>query len=109
MMKKSFFLIAILAFVSMAFASAKKYEISLNSRVKAGTVELAAGTYKLQVEGDKATFTDAKNKSVTVTVKVSTGAAKFSATAVEATTKSGEDQIEAIDLGGTNTKVEFSY
>jgi hypothetical protein len=111
MMKKSLLLIAILSFgfVGLANASTKKFEISLTARSKAGTAELAPGVYKVLVDGDKATFTDAKNKSVTVTVKLTTGKSKFAATAVEASQKSGEDEIDAIDLGGTNTKVEFTY
>ena len=106
-MKKSLFLIGVLTLASLAFAGTKKYDISLTTSAKVGSVTLAKGTYKFQLEGDKATFTDANNKSVTVPVKLETSPMKFSATSVEASTKAGEETIEAIDLGGTTTKVEF--
>ncbi|HUA59241.1 MAG TPA: hypothetical protein VML19_10835 [Verrucomicrobiae bacterium] len=106
-MKKSLLFIAVLSLAS--FAAPKKYNISLTAPAKAGVVELAPGSYKVQVDGDKVLFTDAKNKTVTVPVKVETQKAKFHETAVESSSKSGQEQIDAIDLGGTNTKVAISY
>jgi len=108
-MKKTLFLSAVLCLSTFAFAGTKKYEISLATPAKAGSVELAPGNYKVQVDGDKAIFTDSRNKSFTVPVKVETEKMKFNSTAVESGEKSGQQVIEAIDLGGTNTKVEFSY
>ena len=107
-MKKSLFALAVLSLATFAFAGTKKYDISLTTPTKAGSVELAPGNYKVQVKGDQATFTDSKNKSVSVPVKVETAKAKFNATAVESSEKSGQQIIEAIDLGGTTTKVEFA-
>jgi hypothetical protein len=100
-------LVGVLSLSCLAFAGTKKYDISLTVASKVGTVKLAPGAYKMQIDGDKATFTDARNKSITVPVKLETSPTKFSATAVEASNKSGEDTIEAIDLAGTTTKVEF--
>jgi hypothetical protein len=106
-MKKSVFLIALLSLSSLVFAGAKKYSVSFSTATQAGSVKLAPGNYTLQLDGDKAIFTDSKNKSVTVPVKVTTSTTKFQATAVEASSKAGEDKIDAIDLAGTTTKVEF--
>jgi hypothetical protein len=106
-MKKSLLLIGVLSLSSLAFAGTKKYDISLSVASKVGTVKLAPGAYKMQIDGDKAIFTDAKNKTVTVPVKLETSPTKFSATSVEASSKGGEETIEAIDLAGTTTKVEF--
>ena len=109
MTKKTVFLIGVLSLASLAFAGAKKYNVSLAVSTQAGTAKLAPGLYTLQLEGDKAIFTDSKDKSVTVPVKVTTSPKKFQYTAVEASTKSGNDEIDAIDLAGTTTKVEFTY
>ena len=109
MTKKSVFLIGVLSLTTLAFAGAKKYDVSLAVSTQAGAAKLAPGLYKLQLEGDKAIFTDSKNKSITVPVKVTTSPTKFQYTAVEASTKAGADEIDAIDLAGTATKVEFSY
>ncbi len=105
-MKKTLLLVA--AFSLLAVAAPKKYQISLRTPAKAGSAQLAAGDYSVRLEGDKVVFTDARNKTVTVPVKVATEKAKFHETAVESSGKAGQEVIEAIDLGGTNTKVEFS-
>jgi hypothetical protein len=109
MTKKAVFLIGVLSLASLAVAGAKKYDVSLDASTQAGAVKLAPGLYKLQLQGDKAIFTDSKNKSITVPVKVTTSPTKFEYTAVEASTKGGSDEIDAISLGGTTTKVEFTY
>jgi hypothetical protein len=106
-MKKSLLLIGVLSLASIGFAGAKKYDISLSTASKVGSVTLAPGSYKLQVEGDKAVFTDSRNKTITVPVKLETSATKFGQTSVEASNKTGQEVIEAIDLAGTTTKVEF--
>jgi hypothetical protein len=108
MMKKSLFVVA-LSLAALAIASPKKYTISLVAPAKAGNVTLAAGQYKVEVDGDKAVFIDAKNKTVSVPVKLETEKLKFNSTAVESSEKSGQQVIDAIDLGGTNTKVEFTF
>jgi hypothetical protein len=107
-MKKTVLLLAALS-LAVAFAGPKKYNISLATPTKAGSAQLAPGNYSVQVEGDKVVFTDSKNKTVAVPVKVETEKAKFNQTAVESSEKAGQAVMDAIDLGGTNTKVEFSY
>ena len=70
--------------------------------------ELKAGEYKLKVEGSQATFTDQDSKSITVAVKIENVARKFAATTVETTSAPGDmDNITAIDLAGSTTKLEF--
>jgi hypothetical protein len=62
----------------------------------------------MHVEGDKAIFTDAKLKSVSVPMKLENGTGKkFEFTSVEATHKDGGDAIKLIHLGGSTTTVEF--
>jgi len=108
-MKKSVLSVAVFSLAMAGFAGAKKYDISLTAPAKAGNVQLAAGSYRVELEGDKVLFINSKNKSVSVPVKVQTEKAKFNSTAIESSEKSGEQVIDAIDLGGTNTKVEFSF
>ena len=47
-------------------------------------------------------------KSVSAPVKVETGTKKFQFTAVDATKGEGGDKINAIELGGSTTKLEFT-
>ena len=107
-MKKSLFLAGLLSLSSLVFAGAKSYPIMIDSAAKAGSVQLAKGNYTVQVEGDKAVFTDQHRKSVSVSVKLDTGTGKkFEYTSVESSQKGGEDAIKSIHLAGSTTTLEF--
>jgi len=87
---------------------AQNLDIVLSSPAKAGATELKPGDYKLKVEGSQAVFTDAQNaKSVSVPVKIENSDKKFDNTTVESTNQSGMDNIHAIDLGGSNTRLNL--
>jgi hypothetical protein len=106
MTTKSLLLIGTLALAGIA--SAKSYDIVLSSPAKAGSVQLAAGEYSLKVQGSNAIFTNVETgKSVTAAVKVEDAGKKFSATAVDTNSSNGTDQITAIELGGSSTKLEM--
>ena len=106
MTAKSLFIVGALAFSSLGIASAKSYDILLTAPAMAGATELKPGEYKLKVEGAQAVFTDAQSaKSFSVPVKVENSDKKFANTAVESTNQNGMDNIQAIDLGGSNTRL----
>ncbi|MGA2879584.1 MAG: hypothetical protein ABSG13_11590 [Bryobacteraceae bacterium] len=103
---KSLLIVGALALSSLGIASAKSYNIVLETPVKAGTTELKPGEYKLKVEGSQAVFTSAKDdKSLSVPVKIENSDKKFNDTLVETTNQGGMDAIQAIDLGGTHTRL----
>ena len=105
---KSFFLGAVLALFTLSLASAKSYEITLGAASKVGSTQLAAGSYRLKVEGTTATFTNVETaKQVTATVKVDAVDKKYETTAVDSTKSGDMEQINAIELGGSKTKLEF--
>jgi hypothetical protein len=105
---KSLLIVGALTLSSLGIASAKSYDIVLNAPSKAGATELKPGDYKLKVEGSQAVFTDAENaKSVSVPVKVENSDKKFNNTVVESTNQDGMDNIHAIDLGGSNTRLNL--
>jgi len=109
MTKKLLLWVGVLALSTVAIVSAKSYELVFSGPTKAGSVQLAAGTYKLEVEGSNAIFTDKKTRqSVTVPVKVENGGTKYSTTALDTMAEGGATQITAIKLGGTTTKLGFS-
>jgi hypothetical protein len=102
MTSKSLLLIA--ALVLAGIASAKSYDIVLSSPATAGSVQLAAGEYSLQVQGSNAIFTNVETgKSVTVSVKMEYAAKKFEKTAVDSTA----NKTRAIDLGGSTMMLEM--
>jgi hypothetical protein len=95
--------------LSSGIASAKSFDVILAAPAMAGNTELKAGEYKLKVEGTQATFTEAQSsKSITVPVKIENADHKFGQTSVETSNQNGMDNIQAIDLAGSNTKLEFT-
>jgi hypothetical protein len=107
MTAKSLLIVGALTFSSLGIASAKSYDITLVAPAMAGANELKPGEYKLKVEGSQAVFTDAQNakQSFSVPVKVENGGQKFGDTAVETSNQNGMDNIRAIDLGGSSTRL----
>jgi type 1 fimbria pilin len=109
MKKKLSLLAAVLALATVSFASAKTYNVSLTHPAIAGKQQLTPGDYRVKVDGGNAVFTDLKtSKSFTVPVKIETGDKKFRYTAVDSTAEGGTERINAIELGGSTTKLEFA-
>ncbi|HUK15537.1 MAG TPA: hypothetical protein VLW65_03955 [Bryobacteraceae bacterium] len=109
-MKKSLLIFGFVSLSSLALAGTKSYEIVLDTPVKAGAVQLPAGDYKVKVDGSKAIFTDTRtNKSVSTDIKLKTGERKFSHTAVDSSKDGSQDRIDAIELGGSSTEIDFAY
>jgi hypothetical protein len=105
---KSLLIVGALTLSSLGIASAKSYDIVLNAPTKAGDTELKPGGYKLKIEASQAVFTDAEStKSFSVPVTVENGGKKFDYTSVESTNQGGMDTIQAIDLGGSNTRLKL--
>lgn len=108
MTAKSFLFVGALGLASLGIASAKSYDIVIASPSMAGKAELKPGEYKLKIEGSQAVFTDVQSsKSWTVPVKVENGNQRFDATTIESKSEGDMGHIQAIDLGGSNTKLEF--
>jgi hypothetical protein len=105
---KSLLIVGALSLASLGIASAKSYDLVLSAPAMAGTTELKPGEYKLKVDGSQAVITDQQNaKSVTVPVKVQNSDKKFDYTTVESSKQGGMDTIQAIDLGGSNTRLSL--
>ena len=107
-MKKSLVLGAVLSLSSFCFAGQKSYDVIFSAPAKVAGVQLAAGEYKVKVDGANAVFTDSKSKSVSAPVKVETGTKKFQYTAVDASKEGDVDKVNAIEFGGTTTRLEFT-
>ena len=107
-MKKSLVLGVVLSLSSLCFAGQKSYDVIFSSATTVGGVKLPAGEYKVKVDGANAVFTDSKSKSVSAPVKVENGAKKFAYTAVDASKEGTVDKVNAIEFGGSTTKLEFT-
>jgi hypothetical protein len=104
MTAKSLLIVGVLGFSSLAFA--KSYDIVLSNPTKAGATELKPGEYKLKVEGSQAVFTR-DGQQFTAPVKIQNGARKFDSTVMETKNEAGMDTVKSIDLGGSNTVLDF--
>jgi hypothetical protein len=108
MTKKSFILGGLMSISMLCFAGSKSYDVTFASPSAVGTVTLAAGDYKVKVDGANAVFTDAhNNKTFTTAVKLETASKKFQFTAVDATKEGKTERVNAIELGGSTTKLGF--
>ena len=106
MTTKSLLFIGTLALASIA--SAKTYDLTLSAPANAGSVQMAAGEYSMKVLGGFAFFTNVDTgKKFIAAVKVEDAGKKFDGTAVDCSSKDGETQITAIELGGSSTKLEL--
>jgi len=101
---KTLLLTCALALSILGVASAKSYSIILSESTKVGASTLKPGEYSVIVKGDQAVFHGGK-QDVTVSVKTEQGTTKFDNTAVESSSKDGVASINAIDLGGSSTRL----
>lgn len=87
----------------------KTYVVTFSSSTKVGSLNLKAGDYRLQIEGNQATFTDVITaKSVTTDVKaVENSEKKFTKTIINTTTEGKADVVKDIELQGSTTKIDF--
>jgi hypothetical protein len=96
-------------FAGLSVASAKTYSVTLASPVTVGNKQLRPGDYKVKLNGSTAVFTNTETrKTLEANVKVEQANRKFNQTAVESTKTGGVDRLNAIELRGTSTKLEFN-
>lgn len=103
---KSLLIVSALTLSSLGIASAKTFNVVLNAPAMAGPNELKPGEYKLKVEGSQVVLTDSNSKSVSVPVTIENSDKKFGYTTVETSNQGGMDNIQAINLGGSNTRLK---
>jgi len=93
--------------LGLAVASAgSSYTIELSEKAVVAGKELKPGTYKVEVDGDKATLKGA-GQTAEATVKVESGDQKFSRSTVRYNTADGKYRVERIQVGGTKTTLVF--
>ena len=97
------------AILGLSLASAKSYEISVDTVSKVGDVQLQPGAYKVTLDGSKVKFTNedsGKSVETNGTVELN-NKTKFDATALETVQNNGVTTVNEIDLGGTRTDIKF--
>ena len=108
MTKKSILMTGALVLATFSMGYAKTYDLVFSSPVKAGSVELKPGQYRLKVKGNTAEFTNVEtDKTYTTPVKVENSDKKHDVTAVDTSSQNGANQIQKIELGGSSTDLDF--
>jgi hypothetical protein len=96
------------AVLGLSVASAKSYQIRVDSPSKAGNLTLKPGDYNVDMDATKVRFTEVKSgKSVETEGKVVRAEKKYGSTAINAVQVDGANEIREILLGGTSTKIQF--
>jgi hypothetical protein len=93
--------------MAVSMLGAKTFTFKLSEASQAGSTQLAAGQYRLKVDGTAVALLDGDGNPVTASPKVEESSSKFDHTAVHASKVDGKARIEEITLGGTKTKVVF--
>ena len=107
-MKKTFVLGVVLSLSSVVFAGQKAYDVIFSAQTTVGSIKLAPCQYTVKVDGSNAVFTNSQtSKSVSTAVKVENGTKKFPYTAVDSTKDGDSEKVNAIELGGSTTKLDF--
>jgi hypothetical protein len=99
----------LLSFATLALAAASaasSYRVTLFQPSQVAGTELKPGEYKITLKDNKAVITSGKT-SVEADVKTETAEAKFSSTSVRYSNGDGKYRIQAIQLGGTSTRLVF--
>lgn len=95
-----------LSLFAASVASAATYRVTLFQTSNVGGKDLKPGDYKMEVNGNKASFKRDK-ETVEADVKVESNGPKYSSTSVRYLQDEGKYRIQEIRIGGTTTKVVF--
>jgi len=101
-------LFTIFALATLSVFGAKSYDLTFDQPATVGNVKLAAGHYSVKVDATTVHFKNLDTgKTVDVTGKLGTANQKFDSTSSTSNADNGTLMVKEIDLGGTNTKIEF--
>lgn len=99
---------AALGLASLTFAGTKTYNVVLSSSTTVGNATLSAGSYKLNLDGHVATFTNVDSgRRQMVLVHFTDSDVNYKHTALDLINQNGTQRMEAIELEDSNSKLEF--
>ena len=92
--------------LGVSIANAKSYHITLSEPYRIGATPLAAGDYKIVVNGSNAALED-EHGQVQASGTLENETKKFDETAVVSDNANGTPQLRTIELGGTRLQIDF--
>lgn len=104
-----YFFAAGFVLAGLSFASSVAYEVLLPQPIQAGSLRLSPGQYRVTLDGNDAVFTDVRSaRSFRTAVTVEGSPSPYKATRISTRKDAGMERMDAIELAGTGTKIEFS-
>jgi len=100
-------LLLVFAIAGLAVASAKTYTINLFQPAVLGDMQLAPGTYNVEVVDQKAVISNGKMHGE-APVKVETADTKYTTTTVRFNSADGKMHLQEIHVGGSKMKLVFA-
>ena len=100
-------LLLVFAVAALAVASAKTYTINLLRPAVLGDMQLAPGTYNVDVVDQKAVISNGKMHGE-APVKMETSDMKYGTTSVVFSQADGKLHVQEIHIGGSKTKLVFA-
>lgn len=98
----------VFAVMGLSIASAKSYQITLDSASKAGNLMLKPGRYEVAVDASKVRFREVSSgKSTETEGKLVDSERRFVNTSITSSKEGATSEIHEINLGGTKTKIVF--
>ena len=99
---------AVLCLSSVGLVHARSHTVILSEPAFAGNIQLPPGEYEVKLEGNNAVMKNVdKDKTFTAPVKVESEPMKHERTALLTGEEGGESHIQAIEFGGSHTKLIF--
>ena len=100
-------LLLVFTLAGLAVASAKTYSITVPQEAVVGDMQLAPGTYKVEVVDMKAIISNGKIQGE-APVKVETADNKYNTTTLRFNNADGKMHLQEIHVGGSKTKLVFA-
>jgi hypothetical protein len=99
-MKRNFVLVGITMLALTVANAASRYSVTLSQPLKAGTAQLVAGDYKVEMQGEKAVFKMGKTVTeVPASLEETKQKYQFSSVSTDG------EKLKEIQLGGTSSKI----
>jgi hypothetical protein len=97
-------LLLVCAIAGLAFAGTKSYTVTLLETASIGGTELKPGSYRIDVDVDKAIVHNGKN-TTEVPVKVEQNESRYTQTTVRLVKENEKYRVDEIHFGGSKTKL----
>jgi len=104
----SLFIASGLVLASLCAAASRSCVILLAAPTQAGSVLLQPGQYRVSVDGSEAVFQEVRSaRSFRTAVTVEDSPAEFEKTRILTSKNAGPRRVDAIEIEGSTTKIEF--